>query len=414
MRVTHLSLADYRNYEIADVEFHLGFNLIVGRNGQGKTNLVEAVAFFASLSSHRVSGISSLIRAGQESAIMRMRVAVRDRSVLLESQLNRGSPNRAQVNSQQVRPRELPRWFSSVLFAPEDLAIVRGEPGLRRRFLDEAICLRNPAFIGVLADYDRVLKQRTSLLKSARASGSRKALEATLPIWNEQLIQLGSTIMLARRNLVRDIAAPLARSYELLVENDHSPRLSLEESALTAVPESAASRSVSRETSTIPSHEDVSRETSSSIDAREVSRETLAAQFASALQRVEAQEYERGVTLIGPHRDDLFCELNDLPVKGFASHGESWSFVLGLRIALAELLRADSPSGDPVLILDDVFAELDMRRRQKLLEAVESFEQVIVTAAVEEDVPAAVLWNRIEIQDGRVMSHHPTGETHDD
>lgn len=398
MRVTEFSLSDFRNYRSAEVSFASGFNLVIGRNGQGKTNLVEAIAYFASLDSHRVSGNGALIRAGCDTAVARMRVGVRDREVLLEAQLNRGRPNRAQVNRNAVKPRELARWFSAVVFAPEDLMIVRGDPSGRRAFLDEAVVARNPGFIAVLADYDRVVRQRTSLLKSARAGG-RAALDSTLEVWNEQLIELGTRIMVARRELARALEGPVRQGYAALVGEDHEPKLSLGESVYGQRPQGDVSRETrGTEVSTGERH------------GADVSRETLAADFSAALTAVRRQEIERAVTLIGPHRDDLLLELNGLPVKGYASHGESWSFALGLRLALARLLREESPAGDPVLILDDVFAELDAGRRSRLMSAVEDFEQVIVTAAVEADVPDDddVEWRRIRIHAGAVVTEAPS------
>lgn len=379
MRVTALSLTDFRNYESAEVSFSAGLNLVLGRNGQGKTNLVEAIAYFASLGSHRVSGDTALIRAGSDAAIVRMRIAARDRDVLLEVQINRGRANRAQLNRNRIPPRELPRWFSVVVFAPEDLSIVRGDPARRRNFLDEAVSARNPSFLATLADYDRVVRQRTSLLKSARSSGNRASLDATLGIWDEQLIDLGSRIMVARRELIRALERPLRAGYTALVEADHRPSMSLVETVY------------------------------GSPERECVSRETLTDDFRSALERVRSQEIERAVTLVGPHRDDLFLELNGLPVKGYASHGESWSFALGLRLALAQLLRVEYPAGDPVLILDDVFAELDARRRGQLMSLVADFEQVIVTAAVEEDIPERLDANRIRIDAGSVVAGNAHG-----
>lgn len=391
MRVAHLSLGDFRNYRTAELALESGPNLLIGRNGQGKTNLVEAIAYFATLRSHRVSSDSPLIRAGCDAAVMRMRVAAAEREVSLELQLNRDRPNRAQVNRNTVRPREVTRWFSSVAFVPEDLGIVRGEPSTRRRFLDDALVARLPVAAGALSDYERVVRQRTSLLKSARAGGSRINLDAMLSIWDEQLIEHGSRIMLARREFVRDLLDPLRRGYTELVEQDHRPEVFLQESvAATAV--AAVGR-------------DVSRETLSPAELADVSRETLADEFRAALAEVRAKELERGVTLVGPHRDDLMLELNQLPVKGYASHGESWSFALSLKMALASILREESPAGDPVIILDDVFAELDVRRRHRLMAAVGGFEQVIVTAAVEEDVPNHATWNRSLIESGRIVDN---------
>lgn len=382
MRVAHLSLGDFRNYAAAELALHAGPNLIVGKNGQGKTNLVEAISYFATLRSHRVSSDSAMIRAAQPSAILRMRVAAGDRDVLLETQLNRVGANRAQVNGNVVRSRELTRWFTSIMFAPEDLSIVRGEPAGRRRFMDDALTARLPVAAGVLSDYERVVRQRTSLLKSARsASRGSAALQATLGIWDEQLIEHGVKIMLARRELIADLRKPLVEAYSNLVDADHSPGLSLHESVYEEL-------------------DDVSRGTPAPGADVEVSRETLATDFRRALESVRAREIERGVTLVGPHRDDLLLTLNALPVRGYASHGESWSFALSLKIALASVIRAESPAGDPVIILDDVFAELDRGRRERLMAVVSEFEQVIVTAAVEGDVPDGLPWHRIEVSAG--------------
>ena len=391
MRVTHLSLSDFRNYQSVDVSLASGVNLIVGENGQGKTNLVEAIAYFSSLGSHRVSSDVALIRAGTNSAVVRMRIAVLEREALLEIQLNRGQPNRAQINRNPTKPRDLTRWFSSVVFAPEDLNLVRGEPATRRRFLDEALVARHPPLAGVVTDYERVVKQRNSLLKSSKMTGKRSAVEATLAIWDEQLIELGSRIMSERQTLVRELQPHLVSSYRALVLSDHSPKLTLTESAL----QPNRIRSVSRET--FAGHVD-----SVLMEVHSVSRETIAQNFSDSLVGVRQLELDRGVTLMGPHRDDLQLSLNGLPVRGYASHGESWSFALSLRLALAALLRAESPVGDPVIILDDVFAELDAQRRSRLMDAVGDFEQVLITAAVEGDLPAGVRGRRIRIVSGQV------------
>jgi len=389
VRVEHLTLDDFRNYTQAEVGFSAGPNLIIGRNGQGKTNLVEAIGYFSTLSSHRVSTDAALIRAGQPSAIARMRVAVGSRDVLLELQLNRDRPNRAQLNRNAVRPRELSRWFSSVLFAPEDLLLIRGEPGVRRRFLDEAIVARTPSVAAVLADYERVVRQRSALLKSLRGRHGGSANSA-LEVWDEQLIELGTRIILERRRFVEAMRHPLGLAYESIVQVDHRPQLDMVETLLSQ------------------RRDQVSRETFDTQDPQLVSRETVAASFAAVIERVRRQEVERGVTLIGPHRDDLLLTLHELPVKGYASHGESWSFALALKLALAELLREESASGDPVIILDDVFAELDTRRRAALMSEVGKFEQVIVTAAVEEDVPVGD-WSTVRIDAGAVVSASSAG-----
>ncbi|MCB1273924.1 MAG: DNA replication/repair protein RecF [Leucobacter sp.] len=417
MRVIHLSLADFRNYAEAEAAFAPGRNLVVGRNGQGKTNLVEAIAYFASLHSHRVSADAALIRAGMDTAVARMRVGVNDREALLELEFNRHAPNRARINRNAQRPRELMRWFSAIVFAPEDLMIVRGDPAGRRRFLDEALVARTPSLAGVLSDYDRVVRQRTALLKSARANRAGSAVNATLGVWDEQLTALGSRIMFERRALLGALSTPLQQAYHSLVEVDHEPRLILQETVAQALGGGPAD--VSRETGGVeldprngateggPAAGDaVDGDGASSSD---VSRETLERDFRAALAAVRSQELERAVTLVGPHRDDVLFALNGLPVKGYASHGESWSFALSLRLAVAELLRHESPAGDPVMILDDVFAELDTERRARLMEAVDTYEQVIVTAAVEADVPRDREWHTIRIAAGTVVDPHEPG-----
>lgn len=394
MRVSHLSLLDFRNYRTAELDLEAGPNLLLGRNGQGKTNLVEAIGYFSSLRSHRVSNDAAMIRAGQSEAAARIRVEADARSVLLEMVLRRERQNSAAVNRNSVRSRELMRWFASVSFSPEDLSIVRGDPGIRRRFLDEALASRYPVAAGALSDYERVLRQRTTLLKSARR-GSVGSLESTLSVWDEQLIEFGTQIMLGRRELVGDLAEPMRQSYFSLVGVDHVPELRLSESVY------GRNAHVSRET------DSSANETSHSDPG--VSRETIARDFRSALDAARSKEVERGVTLVGPHRDDLELGLRGLPVKGYASHGESWSFALALKLALAQVLRADSSAGDPVIILDDVFAELDRGRREKLMAAVGEFEQVIVTAAAGEDVPNSIDWHKVYVDQGTIVDGPPDG-----
>ncbi|MCU1636882.1 MAG: replication/repair protein RecF [Cryobacterium sp.] len=389
MRVRHLSLADFRNYTTADVPFEPGPNLIVGQNGQGKTNLVEALGYLSTLGSHRVSNDKALIRAGQDAAIIRARLQHSGRELLAEVQINRSGLNRAQVNRSPVKPRELPRYFSSILFAPEDLSLVRGDPAGRRRFLDQLLILRSPRLAGVLADYDRVLKQRNTLVKSARASGIRGNQLSTLDIWDDRLVGLGSEIIDERAELVRQLGEPLRRAYQSVAGDDHHPRL-VSSLSIFGADEENIPASIGRETT--------------GTDAQERSSDSATREaFRAALGAVRRQELERGMTLVGPHRDDLVFMLNGLPAKGYASHGESWSFALALKLAAAELLRRDSASGDPVLILDDVFAELDRTRRRRLADAVGGFEQVLITAAVLEDVPEALSAHIIHIRSGAVV-----------
>ncbi|TFC78735.1 DNA replication/repair protein RecF [Cryobacterium cheniae] len=387
MRVTHLSLTDFRNYAQVEVSFAPGPNLIVGRNGQGKTNLVEALGFLSTLSSHRVSNTSAMIRAGRDAGIIRARLEYNGREILTEVQINRSGLNRAQVNRSVIKTRELTRFFSSVLFAPEDLALVRGDPSGRRRFLDQLLVLRVPRLAGVLADYDRVLRQRNTLLKSARASGLRTTALGTLEIWDDRLVALGSEIIDERADLVRLLGDPLGAAYEAVAGEDHGPMLVSSLSILGA-DEDAALES-----------EPLRSGTTGSVSIGPTTGDS----FRAALAGLRRKELDRGMTLVGPHRDDLVFVLNSLPAKGYASHGESWSFALALKLASAELLRRDSTTGDPVLILDDVFAELDLSRRRRLAAAVSGFEQVLITAAVLEDVPDGLAAHTIRIHAGAVV-----------
>ena len=399
MHVARLSLTDYRNYERAELTLGPGATVFVGRNGQGKTNLVESIGYLATLGSHRVSGDQALIRAGADAAIVRALLAHGDRELLIELQLNRQGANRAQLNRSPVKTRELPRYAHSVLFAPEDLAIVRGEPSVRRRLLDELLVQRTPRLAGVMADYERVLKQRNSLLKSARARGLAAAQLPTLDIWDERLVQLGSELIDQRVALVRELAAPLAEAYHSIVDADHAPELRPLLSIDGADPESetpadAATRSA------------VASDAISAIAGDGAS--ATAVRFAEAIRNLRPKELERGITLVGPHRDDVVLLLNGLPAKGYASHGESWSFALALRLASAELLRRDSTTGDPVLVLDDVFAELDRLRRERLAAAIGGFEQVLVTAAVLEDVPEPLTARIVHIDAGHIVEEEAT------
>ena len=377
MIVEQLGLKDFRNYAEVDVSLSTGANVCVGRNGQGKTNLVEAVAYLATLGSHRVSSDAPMVKDGADAAIVRARLAHGERSVLLELQLNRQGSNRARVNGVNVRTAELPRYAQVVLFAPEDLQIVRGDPSARRRFADQLIVQRIPRMAAVVADYDRVLRQRTALLKSARARGVRGDALGTLDVWDDKLVTLGTELIEARLALASDLSDPVARAYAAIAGAEHEPRLEWALSVGGGDPEEGDA-------------------------ATPASGGPLAEQFRAALAARRSAELERGLTLVGPHRDDLVLRVRSLPVKGYASHGESWSVALALRLASAELLRAESRLGDPVLILDDVFAELDAGRRARLAELVGGYEQVIVTSAVEEDVPDALRAHVVRVEAGQI------------
>ncbi|MFV0319492.1 MAG: DNA replication/repair protein RecF [Microbacterium sp.] len=365
MIVERLGLVDFRNYAEADVVLHSGPNVFIGRNGQGKTNLVEAIAFLATLGSHRVATDAPLVREGKDAAFVRARLAHGERLLTLEAQINRQGSNKTRIGGSPVRPAELPRHAHVVLFAPEDLQIVRGDPSARRRFVDQLLVQRAPRFAGVIADYDRVLRQRNALLKSARARGIRGDALTTLDVWNDKLVALGTELIVARARLTRELAEPVHVAYTAIAGEDHTPELEWMLSVGNA--------------------DDVEHA------------------FRTALGAKRTEELDRAVTLVGPHRDDLLLRVRGLPVKGYASHGESWSVVLALRLASAELLREDSSTGDPVVILDDVFAELDADRRARLAGLVGGYEQVIVTAAVDADVPSELRANVVRVQAGQIV-----------
>jgi len=370
--VKHLALANFRNYSTADVAFSPGVNLLVGPNGQGKTNLVEAIRFMSTLSSHRVAGYLPLIRNAQpevDQAIIRVLANHDGRDALLELELNRSTPNRARINKATApRVRDVLGYVNTVTFAPEDLDIVKKDPSNRRAFIDELLVQVSPRFAGVFSDYDRVLKQRNTLLRTARQTGAKGTSLSTLDAWDESLINFGSEIVAARIALVERIRPLLTEAYQAIAIANNEPQILMKSSLLGDV---------------VTDDDDTE-----SLEHIENSNESEVEQlFRSKLAQIRSRELERGITMVGPHRDDLVLMLSDLPAKGYASHGESWSFALALRLASIDLLRAETRSGDPVLILDDVFAELDAGRRARLAELVANNEQVLITAAVGEDVP---------------------------
>ncbi|MEU3311395.1 DNA replication/repair protein RecF [Streptomyces sp. NPDC006662] len=375
MHVSHLSLADFRSYARAEVPLAPGVTAFVGPNGQGKTNLVEAVGYLATLGSHRVSSDAPLVRLGADRAVIRAAVTQGERQQLVELELNPGRANRARINrSSQVRPRDVLGIVRTVLFAPEDLALVKGDPGERRRFLDELVTARSPRMAAVRSDYERVLKQRNTLLKStamARRHGGRAMDLSTLDVWDQHLARAGAELLAHRLELIATLLPLADKAYEQLAPGGGPLALAYRCSAGESVDGGGAR-----------------------------TREALYEVLLAALSEVRKQEIERGVTLVGPHRDDVLLRLGELPAKGYASHGESWSYALALRLASYELLRAEG--NEPVLVLDDVFAELDARRRERLAELVAPGEQVLVTAAVEDDVPGVLTGTRFAVSGGEV------------
>lgn len=355
MWVSRLELVDYRSYSAAEIEFPAGPVVLIGANGQGKTNLVEAIGYIATLSSHRVAQDSALIAKDRGQAVIRAKVRNDlDRDVTVEIEINRGKANRARVNRNTVsRTRDVLGVVRCVVFAPEDMRLVRGDPTDRRRFLDDVMVQVAPRYLGLRSEYDRVVKQRNALLRSLGGRIDQEA-EAALSVWDEQLVAVGSELLWGRLNAVRRLAGPLSESYESISASAVAAKIDYRTTICDAA------------------------ELADTADVQGAMRKSL--------EKRRREEVARSVTLVGPHRDDLAISLESMPAKGYASHGESWSICLALRLASYSVIAeiADDP---PILILDDVFAELDLNRRKRLTTAVTSANQVLVTAAVEQDVP---------------------------
>ena len=379
MHVKHLTLSNFRNYQTVELPLNQGINLLVGKNGQGKTNLAEAIFYAATLSSHRVSGYLPLIKQGESKAIIRILARFDDRENLLELELNTQGSNRARINkSDASRVRDVLGYVNAVIFSPEDLDIVKRDPSNRRAFIDELIAQLTPRMAGVYSDYERVLKQRNTLLKSARNIPTGSSSLSTLDSWDQSLVRIGSEIISARFDITARLAPHLQEAYAAIADEKNDPSVKLRSSLLS---------------------NDIESETSNEfLDTG--NREEIENLFQQRLKDVRSKELERGVTLVGPHRDDLLLLLGTLPAKGYISHGESWSYALALKLASAELIRKEARAGDPVLILDDVFAELDSTRRSRLAALVSHNEQVIITAAVAEDVPFELSATRFYVNAG--------------
>jgi DNA replication and repair protein RecF len=379
MHVKHLTLSNFRNYKTVELPLNQGINLLVGKNGQGKTNLAEAIFYAATLSSHRVSGYLPLIKQGESKAIIRILARFDDRENLLEIELNTQGSNRARINKGDAsRVRDVLGYVNAVIFSPEDLDIVKRDPSNRRAFIDELIVQLTPRMAGVYSDYERVLKQRNTLLKSARNIPTGSSSLSTLDSWDQSLVRIGSEIISARFDITARLAPHLQEAYAAIADEKNDPSVKLRSSLLS---------------------NDIESETSNEfLDTG--NREEIENLFQQRLKDVRSKELERGVTLVGPHRDDLLLLLGTLPAKGYISHGESWSYALALKLASAELIRKEARAGDPVLILDDVFAELDSTRRSRLASLVSHNEQVIITAAVAEDVPFELSATRFYVNAG--------------
>jgi DNA replication and repair protein RecF len=427
VHLTRLALVDFRSYAAADLSLEPGVSTLLGANGQGKTNFVEAAAYVATLGSHRVAGDAPLVRSGAERAILRAAITSPERDSLVEIEINPGRANRARLNRVLVpRPRQVLGVLRTVLFAPEDLALVKGDPEQRRRYLDELLVASAPRYAGVRADYERVVRQRTALLKSARTrSGPREfaragrphrprngdgeqeegggegmGLAAALDAWDEHLALKGAALLAGRIELTAALRPLVAKAYAEVSGGADETSISYRQSGLgpggDAGPGGGAEPDGSAGLGEATGPErDAGRGNGIGLG---VDRGALADGLREALARARPDELDRGVCLVGPHRDELELRIGDLPTRGYASHGESWSLALALRLASYELLRAGGD--DPVLLLDDVFAELDTGRRERLAGLVGGAEQVLVTAAVGADVPSVLAGMRFEVASG--------------
>lgn len=404
MRVSHVALDDFRSYKHAVVELQPGTTVFVGSNGQGKTNLVEAIAYLSAFSSHRVSAESALVRLPRDDedpvggAVIRVKLIRGESSevvpvseTIIELEIVRGKANRALLNRTQVRPRDIAGMVRTVVFAPEDLQLVRSDPAVRRAFMDDVIIQLSPVMAGIKADFDKVAKQRAAVLKSAQSSVRRGYAPATqmLDIWDEQFAQLSSRLTAERFKLVEKLRQPAVDAYEQVADSPKHVALTLDASISEALGKY--------------------RSDEMSFDVRD--EQTQVRQMLEILRLIRDKEIERGVNLVGAHRDDLALSLGGMPVKGYASHGESWSVVLALKLAAFTVLT----DGDeqPILILDDVFAELDSRRRQGLMSVIERVQQVLITAAVYEDIPqgldGSIVYVRADEHQGTCLSLTPFG-----
>ena len=369
MFLQRLGLRDYRNYREVEVTLQPGVTVFVGRNGQGKTNLVEALYLLASGKSHRINTTSPLIHKDRETGVIRATVVAQERALICEWEINRANPDRIQINGNASKSSDLARALSVVMFAPEDLSVVRGDPAQRRAHLDEVVSWLFPRIRATLVDYERTLKQRNSLLKSLRTHSRSTPDTSTLDVWDEKLVMLGTDIFAARVATLALLGPRVSERYLSIAGADHQPELVITPSV--------------------------------DIDAEHFG--DYARAFAQQLIAQRAVDIERGQTMAGPHRDDIAISLNALPAKGYASHGETWSLVLALRLAELDVKRREGPAGDPIVILDDVFAELDAGRRELLCQSLIDVEQVLVTAAVREDVPTSMTAQLITISGGAIV-----------
>jgi len=373
MHVISLTAVYFRSYSFVEINLEPGVTTFIGSNGQGKTNLVEAISYCSTLSSHRVSQDLPLVKSDQPRAIVRTSVKYLDRTNWLEVEIWPSKTNKAKLNGSDCKKtKEILGILQTITFSPEDLILVKGDPGDKRHFLDELLVQKSSSYAGVKSDYDRVLKQRNALLKSAGPARKNNldSVLATLDVWNDQLVKFGSQIIFARNQIINEILPYVSKSYAELAPTSKTLNIKY-----------------------LPN-----------VATESITQTDLVIAMKEKLHERQQDELDRGLTLVGPHRDDMEVMIGELPAKGYASHGESWSVALALKLASFDLLKATSPAGDPVLILDDVFAELDAARRNQLILRVKNVEQVLITAAVMEDVPKELVGNKLFVNNGKVES----------
>jgi DNA replication and repair protein RecF len=388
-----LSLTDFRSYAQVDLTLEPGVTVLVGYNGIGKTNLMEAIGYLATLSSHRVSTDAPLLRFGAERALIRAKLVRGEQSTVLELEINANRANRGRINrSNPVRARDILGICQTVLFAPEDLALVKGDPSNRRRFLDELLVSLMPRHSATRSDYDRVLKQRNALLKSGRAGKFTPGHEATLDVWDQHMARAGAELLHARLELVERLRPHLNKAYAQLTDGSKEADAIYRSTLQDLLDDDGAGYAAGP--SAVGRGEDL----------RVLSVDELTERYIQAFAASRRKELERGISLVGPHRDDVELILGEAPAKGYASHGETWSMCLSLRLASYYVMLDDARTGGsaPILILDDVFAELDVQRRRKLAAIVSGAEQVLVTAAVDADIPEELTGRRVKVIPGGI------------
>jgi DNA replication and repair protein RecF len=390
-----LSLTDFRSYAQVDLTLEPGVTVLVGYNGIGKTNLMEAIGYLATLSSHRVSSDAPLLRFGTERALIRAKLVRGGQSTVLELEINGSRANRGRINrSNPVRARDILGICQTVLFAPEDLALVKGDPSNRRRFLDELLVSLMPRHSATRTDYDRVLKQRNALLKSGRSGKFTAGHEATLDVWDQHMARAGAELLYARLELVERIRPHLKAAYAQLTDGSKEADAIYRSTLQGILDDDGDGAGYAAEPAAVERVEDL----------RALSVEELTQRYVQAFAASRRKELERGISLVGPHRDDVELILGEAPAKGYASHGETWSMCLSLRLASYYVMLDDARTGGsaPILILDDVFAELDVQRRRKLAAIVSGAEQVLVTAAVDADIPDELAGRRVKVVPGGI------------